>query len=348
LLVAERVIDKAAEQLKGCALRIVIVHHPIDWLSLWSQKAIRVPLFANFDLVLFGHVHEAFPTLTENTIGQCVLAQGGCLYQHRDFYNGYQLIDVTANDGFEFAFHLRTWFNEPRRAFAAAENICARGEMTLRPSSDKTLPQQLKVEDQFAIQTRLDEVANARARTLLLSSTLTFDEAFTCPPLSNKSPEELVRLTPTAYKHSLIQLADIITNDGVIVFCGARESGKTTLALKIAKQLMQLPGKPLKQPILVDFLKVKNYDTLDRLVRRHFSTLNVDASRVLSGHRCFFIVDNVSLADLDKLERLKQLIAANRSQHDWCIFLDSVEFVSRKTILEEFGATTPYLHSTVW
>src|SRR5207253_898970 len=106
-----RVVDKAADQLKGCDVSIAIMHHPLDWLAAWDAKTAKIPLFINFDLILFGHVHEAMPSLIQNTIGNCLLAQGGCLYISRDYFNGYQIVDVSLDDGISFEFSMRTWFD---------------------------------------------------------------------------------------------------------------------------------------------------------------------------------------------------------------------------------------------
>jgi predicted MPP superfamily phosphohydrolase len=135
LLVPERAVDKAADHLSKCILKILVVHHPLDWLAPWNVKAVSIPLFSHFDLVLFGHVHESMPTISQNAIGECLFAQGGCLYVSREYYNGYQLLDIDFDDGVEFRLSLRTWYNQPRRAFAAAENICENGQKLMRLSS---------------------------------------------------------------------------------------------------------------------------------------------------------------------------------------------------------------------
>ncbi len=345
MLLADRVVDKAAEQLKGCDFRIAVMHHPLDWLAPWNSRSVRTPLFLNFDLVLFGHVHEQMPTLEQNAIGECLFAQGGALYLHREYYNGYHLIDLISNDGVDVDFHLRTWFESPRRDFGAAENICHAGRCLFHLRAGEQ-SKKLKIQDLLAIQAATDALATAHLKTLQLASDIGFDESFTCPPLSHKPHIELVRLKPEAYQSNLLELSSIIADDAVLVFCGAKESGKTTIAWKVAKEILSRAGTSVKIPIFVDFSILKKYDALDRIVRRHIAALNVEvpASLLLGNYRCVFIVDNVSIADPQKIERLKGLIAETKNRHDWCLFIDEVNLVTTKSILDEFGATKPPIY----
>ena len=195
MLLAERAVDKAAEQLKACDLKIAVMHHPLEWLAPWNQKSVRNPLFVNFDLVLFGHVHETMPTLAANTIGECLFAQGGALYLHREYYNGYQIVDISVDGAVTFDFHLRTWFDNPRRGFGPAENICAGGLKTFQIRSSADASKKLQISDLLAIQNATDEMANAHFRALQLKNDATFDKSFTCPPLSEKTHDELLNFT---------------------------------------------------------------------------------------------------------------------------------------------------------
>jgi 3',5'-cyclic AMP phosphodiesterase CpdA len=340
MLISERVVEAAASQLKHCDLKIAIVHHPLDWLAAWDAKAVRIPLFVNFDLIAFGHVHEDMPSLVKNSIGECLLAQGGALYLHREYYNGFQLIDISP-DGLEAQFQMRSWFNQPRRSFGAAENICAGGVKSFQLRQSESQSDKLSVNELLTIQNAVDEAANAHLKTMQLKTDIAFEQSFTCPPLSHQTANELISLRPIDYKNELLQLSDLFSDDGVKVISGARESGKTTIALKIAKDSLRTENKELRLPIVVNFSKLKKYDSLENLVRRYITSLELDiaANRITGNHRCRFVVDNVSLDDQEKLVRLRTLIRESEGKHDWIIFLDSVDLLSRDNIAKEFGAT---------
>lgn len=343
LLLGERVVSKAADDLSECSIKIAVMHHPLDWLAPWDAKSSQIPLFINFDLVLFGHVHETMPTLTHNPIGECLLAQGGSLFAGREYYNGYQVIDISREDGLAIDVYMRSWFNAPRRGFGPAENICKGGQKQFRFAAGEPSSRKLQVTELLAVQAATDEMANNHLRTLQLRKTAAFDDSFTCPPLSYQTEDELRQLRPKAYKSSLIELSQFIDHRGTVVICGARESGKSTIALKIAKDILRSDGSSLRIPVYANFSTMKSYETLEKLARSHFNVLNLDisAKRVLSNHRCVFIVDNVSLADHQKIDRLHKLIKETNGIHDWIIFLDSFELLSRDKIEKEFGPVKP-------
>jgi len=346
LLLAERAVDKAAEQLAGCDIRIAVLHHPLDWLPLWDKKAAQIPLFINFDLVLFGHVHELMPMIEQNAIGECLFAQGGSLYLRRDYFNGYQIIEISQNDDLTIGLNLRTWFDKPRRDFGAAENICAGGKISFSLRRGKDEQKKLAVQQLLELQAATDRLANSHLRTLQLSTGATFDDSFTCPPLSHKTAAELAGVKPGEYKDNLVELSGVLTADSVMVFSGARESGKTTIAWKIAKEILLQPSAAPRIPIIVDYSVLKKYDTIDRLIRRHISSLDLEipGSLIEKNYRCVFIVDNVSAAEIGKMDRLKKLISDEQDNHDWCIFLDEADILSSKDIVKEFGATKPPIY----
>jgi DNA polymerase III delta prime subunit len=338
LLLGERTVDFAARSLKDCDIRIAIFHHPLDWLAPWDRKYSQIPLFQNFNLLLFGHVHESMPTLTENAIGQCLLLQGGALYLHRDYYNGYEVIDLYLNGSLNASLELRTWFNQPRRSFGPAENICDAGRKSFTMGSRTSVGQKLSVSELLALQNATDEFANEHMRLLQLANVGNFDNSFTWPPLSHKTDDELLKSAPTEFRKHLLNLDSVLAATGAILFSGGRESGKTTLALAIAKEIFKGEQSQLRIPILIDFTLLRNYDKLEQVIRRSLSNLDIDisASRILQYHKCVFIVDNVTLANADKVTKLKKLIG-DYKKHDWIIFLDHVLLLSARNLIDEFS-----------
>jgi predicted MPP superfamily phosphohydrolase len=83
ILLGERAVDLAAKKLSECRTRIAVMHHPLEWLANWDQKTSQVPIFEHFDLLLFGHVHGGWPVSMQNPVGECILAQAGCIYERQ-------------------------------------------------------------------------------------------------------------------------------------------------------------------------------------------------------------------------------------------------------------------------
>jgi predicted MPP superfamily phosphohydrolase len=324
ILLGERAVDLAAKKLSDCRIRIAIMHHPLEWLANWDQRAARVPIFEHFDLLLFGHVHDGWPVFTQTPVGECILAQAGCIYESRDYYNGYQIIDVGTKTR-EFIFRLRSFFNEPARRFGAAESIAKDGIREFAPQGDGRRAGTLTARDLAALQGAIDLAGDDHVAVIQRGQARKFDEIFEPPSLSYESEHDSARLSPAAYRKSMLKIEEVIPSSGVQVVGGARESGKTTLSYKIARICADMDSADFKIPIFVDFTKVKVYTSLDRFVRRCMTRLNVDISArtVLTGHRCLFIVDKVKLGDSSGLEALRQLLSESAtSQHSWLILVD--------------------------
>ncbi|MCB9502591.1 MAG: metallophosphoesterase [Deferribacteres bacterium] len=51
-------------------IKILVMHHPLEWLNEWSQKELRKLIQSNFQLSLSGHVHDqsVFHSLNENSM----------------------------------------------------------------------------------------------------------------------------------------------------------------------------------------------------------------------------------------------------------------------------------------
>lgn len=347
ILLPDRVVQKARDELKECDVWLAVFHHPLEWLAQWNAQSVRTPLFTGFDLLMFGHVHDEMPSLIQNPIGNCIFAQSGCLFERPKYWNGYQLIDLGFEESLRIDMSMRTWHNRPRGAFAPAERISAGGKQTFYLRSAE-LGRKLQTRDLILFQNALDESAEAHLRALQTFQQVSFNDSFTCPPLSFKTEIELAQLRPKTYKESLKDLQDFLPWSGVHVLVGARESGKTTLSFKIAKDLLQTSGSPPKIPIRVDFSSLRKYDKLDSIVRRYVSGLQIDlsAKKIVESHRCVFIVDNVSMVEREKVGHLQGLIKASKEQHDWIILLDQVDMFASSTIAEGFYATEKpiYIH----
>ena len=128
----------------------------------------------------------------------------------------------------------------------------------------------MRTSELLLIKNAIDDYANKHINTLQSKDGVNFDAAFTCPPLSLKTQAELNQLSPDTYKKSLVGLETMYQNPGLNIAVGERESGKTSIALKISKNLLNDSKGELRIPIIIDFATIKSYDSLDRGIRRIF------------------------------------------------------------------------------
>lgn len=79
LLIGERNLDLAIEDLLGCDIKLALAHHPGDWLLEFDELAVLGRLFAEFDIIFNGHVHRNYPASAVTPNGQAIISQTGCV-----------------------------------------------------------------------------------------------------------------------------------------------------------------------------------------------------------------------------------------------------------------------------
>lgn len=87
--------------------RIMVMHHPVHWLSPWSQKELKILLKKHFDLVFCGHVHEPdLETLLFNE-GQCSIITAPPLFTSKWDPLGYSIVELDVAMGIQITY--RQW-----------------------------------------------------------------------------------------------------------------------------------------------------------------------------------------------------------------------------------------------
>ncbi|NJM10041.1 MAG: hypothetical protein HC883_03905 [Bdellovibrionaceae bacterium] len=125
LLVPEALVVEAIDHLPDDCYRIISAHHPSEWLEEICRKDLEMLIAKTFDLHLFGHVHEARPSMIVDPAGSVYRNQSGALYSNRNRFNGYTLISViTAQKHLRAEIH--SYF-DGRREFDVATNVCPGG-----------------------------------------------------------------------------------------------------------------------------------------------------------------------------------------------------------------------------
>lgn len=98
LYVGERQIELSLAEIDGCDIKIAMMHHTLDWLAPEEKNRIQRVLSTNFDLLLCGHNHSNNASQTISTLGSLLISNTGCIYESRDHYNGYSIIDINSKE----------------------------------------------------------------------------------------------------------------------------------------------------------------------------------------------------------------------------------------------------------
>jgi hypothetical protein len=100
LFLTRRQVQEQAEQVKGCAFKVALIHHPLTWFHPSEQEIVQQDLRASFDLILTGHMHEAtsFAKVTPSTACLEIAAASFFAGTPRGSTDGYNIysIDPTA------------------------------------------------------------------------------------------------------------------------------------------------------------------------------------------------------------------------------------------------------------
>ena len=85
LWVGRRPLEARTNELQGldADLRVVLIHHPLDWLADLERTNIRAKLQVTADVVLRGHLHETDVAQVISPQGGLVHIAAGAAYQTR-------------------------------------------------------------------------------------------------------------------------------------------------------------------------------------------------------------------------------------------------------------------------
>ncbi|MBK0012817.1 metallophosphoesterase [Stenotrophomonas sp. S41] len=78
--------------------RILVMHHPLEWLCDWSAKEVGALLGKDIDLLITGHTHEQDIFLKSNGVGQHVHSLAPALFTRKSESLGYSIIHLDNSD----------------------------------------------------------------------------------------------------------------------------------------------------------------------------------------------------------------------------------------------------------
>jgi predicted MPP superfamily phosphohydrolase len=111
LLVGARDVEAALDQIASCDVRLVAMHHPLEWLAPFEADELQSVFETHGAIVLSGHEHRAKPTATKSPRGAALYLRAGCLHQHVRYPSAYYLFDVNP-PGRELTAHARRWYRD--------------------------------------------------------------------------------------------------------------------------------------------------------------------------------------------------------------------------------------------
>ncbi|HYE81811.1 MAG TPA: metallophosphoesterase [Clostridia bacterium] len=99
LLLGLRQITDASDIIRDCDYRIALMHHQIDFLAKFEQKAVESYLQSEYDILLCGHVHTGSTMTTSTIYGNLFISiaptnsSENIWQENHKNINGYSIID---------------------------------------------------------------------------------------------------------------------------------------------------------------------------------------------------------------------------------------------------------------
>lgn len=126
LLACASSAEVGLEKVGECDARLVVMHHPLEWLQSFDADQLRTSLEAHGAVVFSGHMHTSDPAAHRSPRGEAIYLQAGCLYSSREYPNAYFVVDIDTADR-AVKVHVRRWSENTRR-FDLGTELAAGGE----------------------------------------------------------------------------------------------------------------------------------------------------------------------------------------------------------------------------
>lgn len=266
LYVGERQVELALEEIKGCDLKIALMHHTLDWLAQDEKGRIQRVLADNFDAMLCGHNHNNNATNNISTLGSLLISNTGCIYETREHYNGYSILDIDLSEK-QCRIEAREYYHE-RNSFDLSPRFAEGGAYVFTFQKNSNTPR-------TSISNTAINAALEKANSKLLSFSASdiapkhLSSIFVEPPLARKSEKNLVaqKNIKKRNENEFVNLHILSQEKIDILFVGKRESGKSTLLNHIAVNMfMEFHGNA-RIGLLIDLSTLSRLTTASILTQ---------------------------------------------------------------------------------
>lgn len=341
LLMGERNVDFAIDQMANVDLAIAMFHHPLTWLADFESAAVGPRLQKGFDLLIFGHMHTSEPEIRKTVSGTAVLCQSGSVYAGRNYFNGYQILEVDT-DVCQVRMLLRSYFDGPTPHFSSAENIVIGGEVTLdyaqsRGKTDPEIEKYLRAVRPSVRQLALDQfnISDIGAEICVDPHT-----AFICPPIFLKqdgaidnSDNQLENAEgggdPEVHgvrqKGMEVSIDNLLDRKENFLITGGREIGKTSLAHFIAVKVADGECDKPRIPLIIDYRTFGgNLYSIKRQAAGYLGVhgTGIDIEKALNAGNVLLILDNYSGQNSTAKANLQKL-ASSYPETRWILLADA-------------------------
>jgi len=228
LIIGQRQIDLLSEKTKDCDIKLALMHHPLSWLTPFDQHSIQPQIRKEFDGVFFGHNHNADSYKLGYGEGNLLFSNAGCLYQSRNYFNGYTVLEYTLDEK-KWNVFAREYYSS-RGVFDISPRFAKNGEsefISISHNEEKNLSS-LPTEEFIS---NVYESVDSHLLSLTISDTAPkkLKAIFVAPPISHMSERRFSALEHKNDEGTYLSLPEVVNSNKAVFFVGRKEAGKTTL-----------------------------------------------------------------------------------------------------------------------
>ncbi len=88
--------------------RILVMHHPLDWLTEWAKLELEKIISSSFQLVFSGHIHENSAIFSTRGIGKSIHCVAPPLFTKKSENLGYAFVSIDTSNG-QIEVNYRQW-----------------------------------------------------------------------------------------------------------------------------------------------------------------------------------------------------------------------------------------------
>jgi hypothetical protein len=116
------------------ATRILVMHHPIDWLHQWTKNELEKIVASDFRIVFSGHLHEGITTYCSHGNRGTVVLSAPPLFTRKSELLGYSFVTLDSEEG-KVDVHYRQW--TPQHKFVNGTSLAGNDSGTVEFSMNK-------------------------------------------------------------------------------------------------------------------------------------------------------------------------------------------------------------------
>lgn len=285
LAIGEPQYNACKDSILNDAVKIAIMHHPLDWLK-FERQTIQTWIRQDYDLLLMGHIHENDTLLTKNHTSSLIMNfapsfTSDIRKSSKVYGNGFTMIDFDIeNKLLDFSYQI---FQLKSRKYELnhdyEEDGHFKAEIT-EGDSDKLEHLMARCMD-YLKRLRVPEINNSTIPQKA-QAIKTLDEAFVMPPLTKNGDVE---------RDDEYTLASILSTQANVVLFGQHESGKTTLLKKMILDYVENDNVFGLIPVFYDFSVSTNQD-IETIIKNYLDCNSTEVHMLLENRKLILLVDN--------------------------------------------------------